>query len=56
VTRTSAAEVRRPAPRPAYSVLSNRKWIDAGLPPLPHWRDALAEAWPLLVPGGTAGD
>lgn len=55
VTRATAAEVRRAAPRPAYSVLSNRKWIDAGLPPLPHWRAALAEAWPLLVAGGSTG-
>jgi dTDP-4-dehydrorhamnose reductase len=34
----------RPAPRPAYSVLSGQKWQDAGLPEMPHWRDALHEA------------
>lgn len=31
----------RPAPRPAYSVLSDRSWREAGLQPLPHWRDSL---------------
>ena len=36
-----------PAPRPAYSVLSPRSWDDAGLPQLPPWREALAEAFRL---------
>jgi dTDP-4-dehydrorhamnose reductase len=35
----------RPAPRPAYSVLSNRRWLEAALPAMPHWRDALHEAF-----------
>lgn len=34
-----------PAVRPAYSVLSHRSWAQAGLPDMPHWRDALAEAF-----------
>jgi dTDP-4-dehydrorhamnose reductase len=46
----STADFPRPAPRPAYSVLSNDSWRAAGLAPLPHWRDALAEAFV------TAGD
>ncbi|GAA3843400.1 dTDP-4-dehydrorhamnose reductase [Saccharothrix violaceirubra] len=34
----------RPAPRPAYSVLSGAEWAAAGLTPLRPWRDALHEA------------
>lgn len=39
-----SAEFPSPARRPAYSVLSNRAWIDAGLTPLREWRTALGEA------------
>ncbi|MBO0839300.1 MAG: dTDP-4-dehydrorhamnose reductase [Sciscionella sp.] len=35
----------RPAPRPRYSVLSDASWRAAGLPPLRHWRAALADAF-----------
>ena len=38
-------EYPRPAPRPAYSVLSDRAWRQAGLTPMPHWRDALRSAF-----------
>lgn len=37
--------VPRPAARPAYSVLSSRAWVEAGLTPLQNWRAALAEAF-----------
>ncbi|ONI91582.1 dTDP-4-dehydrorhamnose reductase [Saccharothrix sp. ALI-22-I] len=30
------------APRPAYSVLANDKWVATGLPQLPPWQDDLA--------------
>ena len=34
-----------PAPRPAYSVLSDRAWRAAGLTAMPPWRDALHAAF-----------
>ncbi|MDX1622154.1 MAG: dTDP-4-dehydrorhamnose reductase [Nitriliruptorales bacterium] len=37
----SSDELDRPAPRPNYSVLSNRHAELVGLSPLPHWRDSL---------------
>lgn len=40
----SSAQFVRPAPRPAYSVLSNSAWTEAGLAPLRDWRAGLAAA------------
>jgi dTDP-4-dehydrorhamnose reductase len=45
VMPTSSAELARPAPRPAYSVLSHGAFDRAGLPPLPEWRDSLERAF-----------
>jgi dTDP-4-dehydrorhamnose reductase len=49
VTPTSSTELARPAPRPAYSVLGHAAWAQAGLPPLPPWRDSLQRAFPELA-------
>ncbi len=45
VSPCTTADYPRPAPRPAYSVLSGAAWAAAGLRPLPHWRSALSEAF-----------
>ncbi|NKY18255.1 dTDP-4-dehydrorhamnose reductase [Tsukamurella spumae] len=44
VTPCTSAEFPRPAPRPAYSVLSPAAWTAWGLAPLPDWEDALDRA------------
>ena len=54
VLPTTTDKFPRPAPRPAYSVLSGDKWRAAGLPVMPHWRDALHEAFETLTDELTA--
>jgi dTDP-4-dehydrorhamnose reductase len=46
VERITSAELALPARRPACSVLSCRKYLELGLPPLRHWRDALPDCLP----------
>lgn len=45
VLPTTTDKFPRPAPRPAFSVLSDTAWRAAGLTPMPHWRDALHTAF-----------
>lgn len=49
----TTADFPRPAPRPAFSVLSGRAWAAAGLTPLPDWDDSLRAA---LAAGPGAGE
>ena len=51
VRPTTSEAFERPAPRPAYSVLSHDGWAAAGLAPLPHWREALHRAAPTVLAG-----
>lgn len=45
IRRCDSRRFPRPAPRPAYSVLSGRSWAATGLRPLPHWREGLRLAF-----------
>ncbi|GLW99539.1 dTDP-4-dehydrorhamnose reductase [Microtetraspora sp. NBRC 16547] len=48
VRPTSSATLRRPAARPAYSVLGHARWEKEGLSPIRDWREALHAAWPRI--------
>lgn len=48
----STAELGRPAPRPAYSVLDTSALLAAGVKPLPRWEESLARYMALMPAGG----
>ncbi|PWI04962.1 dTDP-4-dehydrorhamnose reductase [Streptomyces sp. NWU339] len=50
VRPTTGAAYRRPASRPAYSVLGHDRWRETCLAPLRDWRSALREAFPACSP------
>ncbi|MHC4249367.1 MAG: dTDP-4-dehydrorhamnose reductase [Planctomycetota bacterium] len=52
IARVTTAESPRPAPRPAYSVLSTAKLEEALGAPMRHWREALAECVAELAKAG----
>lgn len=43
VIPVTASEFSRPAPRPSYSVLKNKKWIENGFEPLRSYKEAIKE-------------
>ena len=43
VIPVTASEFARPAPRPSYSVLNNKNWIDNGFKPLRSYKEAIKE-------------
>jgi dTDP-4-dehydrorhamnose reductase len=49
VTPTTSTAYRRPAPRPAYSVLGHDGWLASGITPIGDWRDALKRALPAML-------
>ena len=49
IKATDSKTFVRPAVRPKFSVLSNRKWKNSGLTPLRTWQDAWKEAAPTVL-------
>ena len=49
VRPTTSEAFRRPAPRPAYSVLGHERWAGAAIAPLRDWDAALTEAFAAVL-------
>lgn len=43
VIPVTASEFARPAPRPSYSVLENKNWVENGFEPLRNYKEAIKE-------------
>ena len=43
VIPVTASEFSRPAPRPSYSVLKNKRWVENGFEPLRDYKEAIKE-------------
>jgi dTDP-4-dehydrorhamnose reductase len=55
VRTARTADLRRPAARPAYSVLGHGAWARAGVAPIGDWRLSLGRALPGMLAAVTAG-
>ena len=49
VIPVTASEFARPAPRPTYSVLNNKNWIEKGFSPLRDYKEAIKEYIELII-------
>ena len=49
VIPVTASEFARPAPRPTYSVLENRNWVEKGFQPLRDYKEAIKEYIELIL-------
>ena len=49
VIPVTASEFARPAPRPSYSVLENKNWIEKGFNPLRDYKEAIKEYIGLII-------
>lgn len=49
VIPVTASEFARPAPRPSYSVLENKNWVEKGFKPLRDYKDAIKEYIELIL-------
>lgn len=56
VVPISTSECNRPAPRPAYSVLANKRLSSMGMRLLPHWEKGLENYHAEICDGGNRAD